>query len=300
MSQATQDPDPTFEEKGVGDRKILVMHPGPETMKIAGHLARQDESDDPDHTRARTDGPSKPSDEDDSSSGSAAEERPSSITTGQAFQREITFADEIRPTRARDAESESMPAARAADRHIAFLERQRNPQDDSVLYIPGPRDWDRGDVPQLLDGSDSVESPRTGMNPLRGRFRDRPFSRARSMEPPANQGVGRKDSVDESSTPNTVKKAHSWRTSFGRKDTDETARTSEKSNMWRAPSQLRRFATFASGRDDVDLMPYLSYQPTVGRNSAFVNLTEDQRDELGGIEYRTLKTLVIVLCCRFF
>lgn len=42
-------------------------------------------------------------------------------------------------------------------------------------------------------------------------------------------------------------------------------------------------------------MPYLSYTPTVGRNSQFVDLTEEQRDELGGIEYRSLKLLAKVL-----
>lgn len=42
-------------------------------------------------------------------------------------------------------------------------------------------------------------------------------------------------------------------------------------------------------------MPYLSYQPTVGRNSQFVDLTDEQRDELGGIEYRSLKLLGKIL-----
>lgn len=42
-------------------------------------------------------------------------------------------------------------------------------------------------------------------------------------------------------------------------------------------------------------LPYLSYAPTVGRNSTFVNLTQEQREELGGIEYRALKTLAIIL-----
>jgi potassium uptake Trk family protein len=42
-------------------------------------------------------------------------------------------------------------------------------------------------------------------------------------------------------------------------------------------------------------MPYLSYQPTIGRNSQFVDLTEEQRDELGGIEYRSLKLLAKIL-----
>lgn len=46
-------------------------------------------------------------------------------------------------------------------------------------------------------------------------------------------------------------------------------------------------------------MPYLSYQATTGRNSAFLGLTEEQREELGGIEYRALKTLAKVLILYF-
>ncbi|KTW32362.1 uncharacterized protein T551_00452 [Pneumocystis jirovecii RU7] len=45
--------------------------------------------------------------------------------------------------------------------------------------------------------------------------------------------------------------------------------------------------------------PYLSYQPTIGRNSAFVTLTKEQRDELGGIEYRALKLLCWILVCYY-
>ncbi|OJJ52159.1 hypothetical protein ASPSYDRAFT_715686 [Aspergillus sydowii CBS 593.65] len=42
-------------------------------------------------------------------------------------------------------------------------------------------------------------------------------------------------------------------------------------------------------------LPYLSWNATVGRNSNFIDLSEEQRDELGGIEYRALKTLAVVL-----
>lgn len=41
--------------------------------------------------------------------------------------------------------------------------------------------------------------------------------------------------------------------------------------------------------------PYLSWNAVSGRNSTFVGLNEAQRDELGGIEYRALKTLVVIL-----
>lgn len=40
---------------------------------------------------------------------------------------------------------------------------------------------------------------------------------------------------------------------------------------------------------------YLSWQPTVGGNSVFVGLNEEQREELGGVEYRALKLLYKIL-----
>jgi potassium uptake Trk family protein len=46
-------------------------------------------------------------------------------------------------------------------------------------------------------------------------------------------------------------------------------------------------------------MPYLSWTPTIGRNSNFVDLTEEQREELGGIEYRALKMLALILTVYF-
>jgi len=47
-------------------------------------------------------------------------------------------------------------------------------------------------------------------------------------------------------------------------------------------------------------LPYFTFTPTVGRNSLFVDLTEDQREELGGVEYRAVKTLLWVLLCIYF
>ena len=42
-------------------------------------------------------------------------------------------------------------------------------------------------------------------------------------------------------------------------------------------------------------MPYLSSSATIGRNSQFYNLTRQDRNELGGIEYRSLKLLLKVV-----
>jgi hypothetical protein len=55
-------------------------------------------------------------------------------------------------------------------------------------------------------------------------------------------------------------------------------------------------------------LPYFTFTPTVGRNSVtssvdlgadvdFCWLMEEQRDELGGVEYRAVKMLLIVLLC---
>ncbi|KAG7869308.1 hypothetical protein KL918_000853 [Ogataea parapolymorpha] len=40
---------------------------------------------------------------------------------------------------------------------------------------------------------------------------------------------------------------------------------------------------------------YLSWTPTIGRNSTFVALTDEQKEELGGVEYRALKLLSTIL-----
>ncbi|CAI4046643.1 hypothetical protein SUVZ_11G2600 [Saccharomyces uvarum] len=40
---------------------------------------------------------------------------------------------------------------------------------------------------------------------------------------------------------------------------------------------------------------YLSWQPTFGRNSVFIGLTKQQKEELGGVEYRALRLLCNIL-----
>ena len=47
-------------------------------------------------------------------------------------------------------------------------------------------------------------------------------------------------------------------------------------------------------------LPYFTFNPTIGRNSLFLGLTEEQREELGGVEYRAVKVLLIVLLIYFF
>ena len=50
-----------------------------------------------------------------------------------------------------------------------------------------------------------------------------------------------------------------------------------------------------SSRRSSMTLPYFTFQRTIGRNSLFVRLTEEQREELGGVEYRAVKLLLKVL-----
>ncbi|CAK9436979.1 uncharacterized protein LODBEIA_P14660 [Lodderomyces beijingensis] len=45
---------------------------------------------------------------------------------------------------------------------------------------------------------------------------------------------------------------------------------------------------------------YLSWTPTVGRNSTFIKMTEEQKEELGGIEYRAVKLLIKIILIYYF
>lgn len=44
---------------------------------------------------------------------------------------------------------------------------------------------------------------------------------------------------------------------------------------------------------------YLSWTPTVGRNSTFIKLTDEQKEELGGIEYRAVKLLIKIIAVYY-
>lgn len=44
-------------------------------------------------------------------------------------------------------------------------------------------------------------------------------------------------------------------------------------------------------------VPYISFSAVIGRNSHFKDLTDEQMDELGGVEYRALKVLLVIVIC---
>ena len=53
--------------------------------------------------------------------------------------------------------------------------------------------------------------------------------------------------------------------------------------------------TIDAGDTKTKEVPYISFAATVGRNSRFTGLTEEQMNELGGVEYRALKVLLVIV-----
>lgn len=207
------------------------------------------------------------------------------------FHREVTFADEIDKKRGTGSPLESVPQRLTPEQHIAFLENQRNPKDKGTLRIPGPRDFDRGHVPETLAGDDDG-------GPLNPEITS-PIERKETVN---SKNVERNITNGDLNRPATMTDTGIFpKLSFRKTGNSEAVKVTPTDEIGPPSARLRsRTGTFGSlrafgSREEKDPMPYLSWQPTLGRNSAFVDLTEEQREELGGIEYRSLKTLAIVL-----
>lgn len=206
------------------------------------------------------------------------------------MKREVTFADEIKSKEEIDSPMPRLPQRLDPEQHIAFLENQRNPKDKGILRIPGPRDFDRGDKPFQVDNGEEDET-----------IGKQTTNTADADSPNTNVPLRRNVTIEEPPRPRL--RTDTAALSRRRANTGDTKLLTPVEEKPQTPlDRLRsRTGTFSSMRrsntQDKDPMPYLSWQPTIGRNSAFVDLTEEQREELGGIEYRSLKTLAIVLVC---
>lgn len=282
-------PEVEFKERGVNGRNIVVLHSNDNRKNDRGlgdphtplEPVKEMESETPTASS--------------SSSGEAPkpwrmkpERQPQDFPT---VHREITFADQVHDPDSLDSPMPRLPQRLSPEQHIAFLENQRNPKDKAMLRIPGPRDFDRGQTPEPLilgeDGEpldEKVLSPtdRKGQNP------EIPIKRNVTIEDPKHPRL-RTDS-------NTLAKQRTNNT-----ETSNGTAPEDRTPMTRLRSRAGTFRSFGRSNttQEKDPMPYLSWQPTIGRNSAFVDLTEEQREELGGIEYRSLKTLAIILVCEF-
>ncbi|KAI9777467.1 MAG: low affinity potassium transporter [Geoglossum umbratile] len=248
--------NPGILERGVGGRDIVVLH---ETQSAA--LAFPD------------------------STPLSAPEKEASSLSESSDESSSNVAPNEKP---RGTEPANLPVSnqQSTEQHITFLENQRNPKDKGTLRIPGPRDFDRGDVPQRVEDEEE--------NAL---FR----SVTAATQPDRAAGGTTELSGDEHTAKRTI--------TIDEPSKERLRKPLSNVSLPRVPSigsaveglrSRARSSTWNSKSfKEIEPAPYLSYAPTIGRNSAFANLTQEQRDELGGIEYRALKTLAIILVSYF-
>ncbi|GAO16903.1 hypothetical protein UVI_02046570 [Ustilaginoidea virens] len=224
----------------------------------------------------------------------------------------ITFAETVKRSDGMEDDATKFPQHRSHAEHIAILERQRNQDDDEVLRIPGPRDAERGLGPRRLEAGDIREEDDNRLNlaaTIDSRLESgRPDSaRLRERQPTIIIEEPHRRRMDE--LEDGVKAAGSTLDTLRFRKPRILNRSQNKYHEEDAedarPVKAVRTRTLDTIRSALsgskaDDMPYLSYTPTMGRNSNFVGLTLEQREELGGIEYRSLRTLLIVLLVYFW
>ena len=342
-------------ELGVNGRRIQVLHETTKPNGMTGTSADQKEeegkfmekmglvakaesvvptsegsnkSSEEGHEEAASGGP--PQNQDDEN---AIEDTPVSATSehhlglNPKITREIAFADEVRNPQSPGEVGElaRVPEQQDMSKHIQFVERQqRNAKGGTTLRIPGPRDFDRGAVPQQMEdeNNDELHRPQTRntLTPIKSES-EREGMNTNGKEElngddhPERGGIrfddqehpGRRQDTATFERSNTQSSRFGLnRIKSGIGSVLHRRRTDSNNNQQLSDARGtlgRTFSTLATVRSAerlTDPMPYLSWEATTGRNSAFLGLTEEQREELGGIEYRALKTLAKVLLVYFF
>jgi potassium uptake Trk family protein len=304
------------EERGVQGRDIVVMHESARGMKNEGAAPEDLER----YLKEAVNQEERPRSSNETGEGSgqssdSADERKESAA--QQHQTQIRFADQVKRSDNLSDQPLQVPAPRKTEEHIAFLERQRNPDDDTVLRIPGPRDADAGVDPQMVDQSESTQQlsrRRSTFDSSRESDDQGHFSPLNGADTTTNEPRRRNITITEPTRRETPKEhieedAIAAKHVFGalrfRKPRILHGEKLHNDADTPHPSRSRRSSTFQSfkqalSQDKDGGIPYLSWEPTVGRNSAFVDLTESQREELGGIEYRSLKSLALILTLYFW
>lgn len=208
--------------------------------------------------------------------------------------------DYLRLQTTRSTEDVRLPQLLSPEQHIRFLENQRNPDDATTLRIPSPREFERGSRPEHIpDQVDGVLLRQITSEP------NLPSSsEKRSIElNPRPEGGPTHITIDE---PRFLRDRNDKSTTFPRLNTRQSTMPQSQDGvepgLQTRPTRSSTFRTLRRSNTarTMEAAPYLSWQPTIGRNSFFFDLTEEQREELGGIEYRALKTLALILVGYFF
>ncbi|KAG9233942.1 cation transport protein-domain-containing protein [Amylocarpus encephaloides] len=327
----TYDLDLEREERGVRGRSIVVMHDStvPNGMTddhavpgdFAHHLEKVTAIEE---ERGRSSDGSRSTKDDTQGSESGRSRSPGAAERGTG---QIKFVDQIRPSETKDHEKPSdkhsgvvdddlrRPSQRTHEEHIAILERQRKQDDGAVLRIPGPRDADAGVAPQAVDTSEGIHR----LNSRRASTFDSTASQDVALnadDHPTVDAARPRITITEPirSPPNELVADDAKKRKFGFsalrfRGSHPSKNKSEKvqedpDNETITPvtrtGTLQAIRSALTSSKEEQGMPYLSWEPTVGRNSAFVDLSEEQREELGGIEYRSLKALALILILYFW
>jgi potassium uptake Trk family protein len=327
-SKTSLDQNIDREEMGVRGRSIVVMHdttvPNGMTTErsraeeFAHHMEKinaiEEEPARSSNDSGRTE--RQPSDKASRSKSPGAADRPSAG---------IKFADQLKPgangvvfgdLNSGDVEEEERrPSHRTPEEHIAILERQRKQDDGAVLRIPGPRDADAGVAPQAVEDSDVLSrtmSRRASTHQSGGadvdagalNGDDHPTHdieaakrRNITITEPQKEPVGERATKDTASAKHSMGGLRFRKNRLSRHTTEKDDDGSMTEPVTRTGTLQRIRTALTTSKDEG--APYLSWEPTVGRNSLFFDLTEDQREELGGIEYRSLKSLAAILAVYF-
>ncbi|EPS39267.1 hypothetical protein H072_6953 [Dactylellina haptotyla CBS 200.50] len=194
------------------------------------------------------------------------------------------------------------PSTSTAAPHITFADPKKSQRKESTTYVvPTPFEVETrgsGLATKFMDGEDEEEKgPRDEEPPPETPGPTAVFRRAITIDEPTMT----RDSMYSSGTRQRIKPLNT------RAATDQAYLvTPATPGLHRALSDVwkRRRNSSPSRRSSrtVERMPYLSYNPTIGRNSQFNygELTDEQKEELGGVEYRALRTLAYILVGYFF
>ncbi|GME36548.1 Potassium transporter [Neofusicoccum parvum] len=155
---------------------------------------------------------------------------------------------------------------------IVFAEGTRPPRNEKALRVPSPRERERGrpleEVTDVMSDEDDDKITRVTTSDSNG------LTRRRTRGGPSS--IANATSIERVASSMFVLGG------------DPSAHR----------SQSRRSGSMS--RSSATRMPYLSRQATIGRNSQFYNLSTEDREQLGGIEYRSLKLLLKIVTAYFF
>lgn len=283
-------------EKGVNGRDIRVMHDGATHRMTNDGLVLDGPNGKPANGRSSSGAsPDVTPPGGQSDDLSTIDERGPTGTVG------ITFAGTVKRSDGMEGDTLKGPRRLTDEEHIAILQRQRNSDNEEILRIPGPRDVERGEGPTRVDNSLSDDpEPLSIQNRRDSEGEVQPATRPKgiTIQEPTKKPSRKEEMSDDARAFLNVFTPFKFRKPRVFSDDDKLHHGDALSRVKRPTFDTIRGVL---SRDKDDLAPYLSWQPTLGRNSAFVGeLSDEQREELGGIEYRSLKTLSLILTLYFW